>query len=247
MEGRNVTIFNVYNPCKAIINEDFKFLHGMTGMIIICGDFNSHNKLWGSKSTDANGRAVEDVLDEHNLVLLNDGSSTRLDPSSLNESVIDLTLSTSNLAVNCEWQVTGDYLGSDHYLIQLCVCQLPKKAEPNLKPVSWAYKKANWEKYKTLCKACINLSLFDFDVHIDIINNNIIKNISSCADSAIPVSLCHSKCPSQWCNQDCDESVKARNAALSKVKRTCNPVDFVNYKRLRAIARKTINTAKRKS
>ena len=48
---------------------------------IINGDFNAHNPIWGSPSGDRQGRDVWEWAGENNLILLNDGSITRVDKS----------------------------------------------------------------------------------------------------------------------------------------------------------------------
>ncbi|KAL2088359.1 hypothetical protein ACEWY4_015258 [Coilia grayii] len=54
--------------------------------VVWAGDFNAHSTLWGGKSTDNNGRIIEDLLSERNLVCLNDGRGTRLDVRTGRES-----------------------------------------------------------------------------------------------------------------------------------------------------------------
>lgn len=69
---------------------------GGNGKVIICGDFNAHSSLWGSTRTDENGRIIEEYMDEHNLVCLNDGRGTRFDVGRGTESAIDLTSVRTN-------------------------------------------------------------------------------------------------------------------------------------------------------
>lgn len=38
----------------------------------------AHNSLWGSKQTDLNGEAVEDMMNDRMLVCLNNGNGTRI-------------------------------------------------------------------------------------------------------------------------------------------------------------------------
>ena len=40
--------------------------------MILLGDFNVHNPLWGSKKMSARGRMLEKILDEFNLLCLNE-------------------------------------------------------------------------------------------------------------------------------------------------------------------------------
>lgn len=36
--------------------------------LIVCGDFNAHNTLWGSIKTDGNGSVIEEFMDDNLLV-----------------------------------------------------------------------------------------------------------------------------------------------------------------------------------
>ncbi|KAL9692065.1 hypothetical protein quinque_016490 [Culex quinquefasciatus] len=49
--------------------------------IVLLGDFNAHSPLWGGKHRDQRGRAIEQILGKYNLIILNDGRHTRIDPS----------------------------------------------------------------------------------------------------------------------------------------------------------------------
>ena len=77
------SVINYYNPCKKLEEDDMKLLlHQVkdTTKLLIVGDFNSHNTLWGSVKTDNIGHLIENFLMQNNMVILNDGSGTRMDP-----------------------------------------------------------------------------------------------------------------------------------------------------------------------
>lgn len=53
-------IVNYYNPCEKLSLDILNNVGGLVqDSVIWCGEFNSHNTLWGSNSTDANGVVVE--------------------------------------------------------------------------------------------------------------------------------------------------------------------------------------------
>lgn len=81
--------------------------------IIITGDFNAHSPVWGDSRNDAKGLCILDVLDQCNLFLLNNGLPTRF--NALDQpSAIDLTFSSPNLGIDCQWSTFNDTLNSDH-------------------------------------------------------------------------------------------------------------------------------------
>jgi exonuclease III len=81
---------------------------------IIGRDFNSHHPLWGSESESRKGKEVAQLITKHDLVLLNDGSVTRIGTHIQRNTMIDLTLVSPNLGISCDWHTHPDTLGSDH-------------------------------------------------------------------------------------------------------------------------------------
>ena len=53
---------------------------------LITGDLNCKNLAWGSNSTDAQGSDLANTLEDQNWIILNDGSKTRADPRSDNDT-----------------------------------------------------------------------------------------------------------------------------------------------------------------
>ena len=103
-----ISIVNYFNPCKQLEEKDMNsLLHHVKDptKLIIVGDFNSHNTLWGSVNTDSNGHLIENFIIQNDMVVLNDGSGTRMDPHSGKTSCLDLSLTSSSLANKCEWKV----------------------------------------------------------------------------------------------------------------------------------------------
>jgi len=70
------SIFNVYKPpSNSLHSTTFDFLSTFT-KVILCGDFNAHHGMWGSKCTNGNGKAMVDVVDKHDFVVLNTTTPT---------------------------------------------------------------------------------------------------------------------------------------------------------------------------
>ena len=59
---RKITVTNIYHPPNTPINTaSIQRLFAIKDSIIV-GDLNSHSSLWGSPSTDRNGRVIEELL-----------------------------------------------------------------------------------------------------------------------------------------------------------------------------------------
>ena len=73
-------IINIYNPCIQIKHKHIDQIIDKikSANFIICGDLNGHSPLWGSSKTDCNGKIIEDIIEKHDLVCINNGSGTRM-------------------------------------------------------------------------------------------------------------------------------------------------------------------------
>lgn len=84
---------------------------------ILVGDLNIRNLIWGSLYTDPRGKIVESILEDPNLILLNNGSSTRNHPFNENLITIHLTIASANIALYSDWDTLPSYNDSDHWPI----------------------------------------------------------------------------------------------------------------------------------
>lgn len=91
---KKIVIVRYYNPCKRMELNKLGKIKGQKGSgIVWCGDFKTHNNLWGSERTDVNGQVIEALLDERTWICLNGNSSiTRIDINTGKESALDLTV-----------------------------------------------------------------------------------------------------------------------------------------------------------
>ena len=81
----------------------------------IFGDVNAHSPLWedGLLSADKCGDHVEDWLANTGMLTLNDGSFTRINRATGQETTPDLSIVHSSLLGKFSWKMT-EYLNSDH-------------------------------------------------------------------------------------------------------------------------------------
>ncbi len=121
--GEEVVIINYYNPCKRLEVDKLLRIQGNNRhKVIWCADFNAHSKIWGGSHTDVNGRVIEDLMDDKELVCINDGRGTRINITTGNEAALDITLVSNPLAGISHWHVWNDTtVGSDHYPVSCSV------------------------------------------------------------------------------------------------------------------------------
>lgn len=186
-DSGNCTIINYYNPCKVLNSELLKSIVKRSHREIWCGDFNAHNSLWGSKQTDLNGEAVEEMMNDRMLVCLNNGYGTRINIYKNETSCIDLTLVDRKIASRCEWEIDqSTSMGSDHFPIT-CAVDIEFKIEQSYVPQRWNFKKADWEKFVERCGNGESISINN-DQTVDEINSSVSSFILDAAGQSIPVS-----------------------------------------------------------
>lgn len=214
--------------------------------VLWCGDFNSHNSLWGSNSNDANGILLEEFIDEKYLVCLNNGEGTRYNCFKNTESVLDLTFISSSLAAVSTWKVLKhNTIGSDHYPVVTKI-GLKIMYEKEDRIPRWKLEKANWKEFQELCdKRVMTIQIIN-QRDVNILNNKIVNEIIQAAEEIIPKSKgvgCTKNVP--WWNNDCKAAIKARNKAFRHLKKHHSLEAMIMYKKAQTMLRKTIKTQKR--
>ena len=98
-----LSIASLYLPCRTQITykEIAELIKQLPPPILLLGDFNSHNVLWGNQTTDNRGKIVEKILQNMHLVCLNNGS-----PTYESGTAIDLSIASSTLALDLQHSIT---------------------------------------------------------------------------------------------------------------------------------------------
>jgi hypothetical protein len=130
VDGEKVFISSVYLDCLLPVQESAWLksinravsdnIHYLAGM-----DTNSHSDVWGSPTTDQCGHGVEEILFQHNLCVLNEGSSPTFETSRA-ATCIDITIASPALASTMlKWKVMQEMHLSNHHLITAQIPLLP--------------------------------------------------------------------------------------------------------------------------
>lgn len=186
---------------------------------VVVGDFNSHNPMWDPGPLHKVDWHLADSIYDSELVLLNDGSTTRIpDVSTHRASAIDLTLVSPCLAANAEWTAEPDTLQSDHNAILIRIHNVDT-IEPDVGPPKYRLAKADWAKFQaTLDSVCEEQDFTDNSV--DQYYANIREAILSAADKAIPKggNLPRGKAGTQasWWNDECTAAVKRKRQCIAR-------------------------------
>ena len=212
--------------------------------VVWVGDFNAHNELWGSKKKNRNGKIVEDFIDKNQLVVLNDGRPTWFRTSRAVPSSIDITIASAELASVSRWETMDRYtMGSDHLPI---ICKFGRCliVEPVNLDLRLNYKRA----IKFEDDVNMGLSMIDSEKGVDQWNSSLSKVLRTAAAQNIPkkkIPVKGSMVP--WWSEECNSVVRARNRAYKRLRKHLIESYAIEYKRLRAKARRVIKEAKKQS
>lgn len=241
--NKTITICSLYNSRSHNITDallDQLFLQ-LPHPVLIVGDFNAYNPLWGSVSLDARGSIIEEFMTRNNLNILNTGAPTRI--SHTVETVLDLAIISPELNAEYKWDVIPSPLDSDH-----CPIVITALSNRNNNPTTdfYNFKKAKWEIYSQ-CDVWNRIPddmsiLTSQDLLLDIMNR-----IDTAVDISVPKSKKHKFFPKPWWNADVQKSYYNREKAYKRYKVRKSPQNLVQWKKSRAVHRGVILKYKKES
>lgn len=189
----NISFISVYmpHPNSQLIPDLLLLLSSVPSPVVLMGDFNGHNTVWGHSHSDLFGLSLLDIFDESNLCLLNDGSPTRrVLPSQNPKSAVDLSLCSSSLYSLISWKILPLSYGSDHFPIVMSIFLNSNSISPFCNPCpSLKYKLsgADWSAYSSALDLTLDSSMPSVDDIPLLLYNTFIESIISCADLHIPL------------------------------------------------------------
>lgn len=211
------TYVSIYIPCHSPPNqlhaELDKLMSELPHPVVIMGDFNSHSALWGSYKNDNKGAVIEDFAAQHNLIILNTGEHTRLDPRSGRTSAIDLTIASPEIAPKLQWNVDPDNRTSDHFPVIIT----SSMAVPTRRcRKRWIHERADWALYEDILLERIHRSQVYTaeEISIEIINaaeQSIPRTSGKLGTKSVP-----------WWNAEVKAAIKTRRKKLRALKRIHN-------------------------
>ena len=122
-------------------------VHGDDVNLLVCGDFNGHHRAW-DKYVGANARGAQVLRwsEQCDLVLMNDGSASRVGRGTVGESTPDVTFCSPHLFERLEWSVVRE-LGSDLFSILIRGRAEGGQGKERAKLV-WHWDGAQWDEYR---------------------------------------------------------------------------------------------------
>lgn len=168
-----------WNALLDFCSEDYATLIG--------GDFNCHSQVWGSDDSCSSGDNLSEALADSNFLSLNDGSPTRIYRPGESKSCVDLTIASSNIALQSSWQVLSDHMGSDHFPIATMINEAPKRFTNFTYKINRA--KIDWKKFDDYLESNADqLDDFPADTPPQTKYETLITTIMDAINSSLPES-----------------------------------------------------------
>lgn len=165
----NINICNIYSlPGKTVAKNDVEdLINQIPKPRIIMGDMNAYSYMWGATYTDQRGKILEEILDQFNLCLLNDGDPTRFNINTGESTPLDLTICDGDVFSSLTWQKMHYTYNSDHYPI---IIENNQNNENTPHIPKWNLKKADWILFSQYIEENIPNCLITEDINISMNN-----------------------------------------------------------------------------
>ena len=208
--NKQYTICSLHLPHLRTEKQEIEhLLRQLPQPYILLGDMNAKSPLWEKTIIDARGRIFEELLIDLPISLLNDNSPTHYHVQTATSSVIDLSLCSSDCALNFSYSTVSDLHGSDHYPIILSLHNTVSLFDS---PDRFQISRADWTSFTAHTNT--NLSVNHF--------NNIDALLTTLAciqdyhrsSSIYPIIVSGSRActPVPWFNNECKAARRAERA-----------------------------------
>ncbi|XP_074042004.1 uncharacterized protein [Leptinotarsa decemlineata] len=174
---------------------------------------NTQHPAWGSGISNRQGSQLLELVEEHGLVKLNDGSPTRLTAPGINASAPDIAMCSPQLSHSIDWIVLPDAGMSDHFPF-LCCLNDRRTSQSNTTQHRQTFntKKADWFRYEQQLLNQIHSG--------DIPYEDLAAMVLDAADSAIPKKspAIGTKPQHHWWDADCKQQLQQGNSHFENTK-----------------------------
>jgi len=196
IENFKLKLLSYYNPRNISSSLIDTFMIDSKNSLII-GDLNAKNQVFGCKSSNVDGFTLEEIINRHNLIILNNEEPTYFQHGTNYTEKLDLALASNELAGKVSnFEVMSDYLmGSDHAPISVKITIDQHMQQKNIQKASnkFNFKKADWIGFAALLDEAASIFKPDHFENVDAINSFITTKIAEAASITIPVSSASGK------------------------------------------------------
>lgn len=233
--------------------------------VLLIGDFNAYNTIWNCNDTDKNGEILQEEMEEEGFFVINRSILSRISEGGSTPSNIDLMFSSEDIFEIISYKQIEDSWGSDHYPIEYKIEINRKRYIKITNKITT--KKTDWDVYKgellknenilrsrNFQRSCMQDR---YKTIVEIIKNSVKTasgNINNREGRLSSVTGAHHNerrnikqlgNPVTWWDEECRIMIEERKKKLKIYQETLTLVDFVEYKKARAIVIKTIKQKKK--
>lgn len=218
----------IRNPLSTLLN----FIDQVNLRTVLAGDFNAHHPVWNvSDKTCPRGELLLGSIENRNMVILNDGTSTMITHPNKLPSAIDLTLVSNCLAPLAEWSVLDEEICGDHKII---ILKIINQAQKFIYNTSLINKK----------KSIQNINAIDPN---SITSPEQLSNIFKSEIDKTKYKPNKKFNPKTWWNSNIQQLFDEKQNKFHNYLRNLTMQNFTEFKKARAILKTEIRKAKRKS
>lgn len=240
-----LNIINCYsNPNARRFEQDLtKIFSSIQGPMILMGDLNAHHILWGSNNNNHKGNIINNLIDEYNLTIANDGSSTRMIPPGSDPSPLDITLASQEVRHKLTWEVIPDCGYSDHYpTMTVLQMKMDRRYTNQGQHARRNLKKANWSYYKLIAEQKYNMT--DEKMEYSIFEN-ILKNV---VEETLPKARNKKTIPrpsNPWWDEECTNKNRLRKNTIQEFRESPNIENYLKAKKTIALTKRFFKQKKK--
>ena len=243
--GKQYTICSIYIPPHYRITQQEmeELITQLPRPFLILGDFNCRDPLWGDTTTTFPATMIKNVLNLHDIGLLNSGEKTHYHRQTNTRTCIDLSLCSAECVPDFNWQVKTpppeDFYESDHFPI-LISREGRNTSFPG--PPRYNFKRANWKDFTQLTLMLDPPYPNNVNERLQILYGLLLQ----AANRAIPMILTDTSKPyTPWWNAECAQAKREKKRASRRYNRTKLDIDWIELQRCRARLRRLIRQSRR--
>jgi len=239
-----ITVVNLYIPPDHTVNSDL-LSSIFTPRTVIVGDLNAKNRLWGSPDADQRGMVIENLMDDNNFVVLNNGQPTYTHYNGT-QTHLDLALICHTLGTKSDWEVVSDTLGSDHSPTVTHINVHPTQETDNSQ--KFLLSKADWESFKTNSRRLLTVDLVCESKSVTENAELLTSALTEAAELSIPQRKNKKDSrlkPLPYWNAECKTAIRNRNKARNAMHKNKTLDNCINYRRCKGKAQHVIKSAAR--
>ncbi|XP_076651227.1 uncharacterized protein LOC143358164 [Halictus rubicundus] len=251
--SENTTIAACYRPPSNKITESHwdAFIQSLQdiGPFIIMGDCNAQHSEWNCSKIDSPGRTLIQILDKHEITIINHDTSSHFDARNGSFNNLDLVLTYGSIGEETTVFQEEEPFGSDHFPLHITIniCKNIYRRKNN----RISSQRTDWEAYTAKMDYQLESSMLAMETSSTDKYNHFVQGMTQAVLECTPKkSSGHTyahRNPVPWWGQECDRSVRIRKARFKTWQHQSTTNNWFLYKKQVALTKKLIKKKKREN